>query len=111
MRIRWLFRVMAAGMISVSGPTGIAQATERHLGSEEVRILVAEGVVLSLESLLDRHADVLDGRLLDVEIEREREHGTERYRYEIEMLGSDGIVREFKFDATSGRMIEMEIED
>ncbi|GGX39791.1 peptidase M4 [Saccharospirillum salsuginis] len=93
------------------GLPDVALASERHLRSEDVREMVAQGTILSLETLLERHADLLNGRLLDVEVEAEEEHGVKRFLYEVEVLGADGIVREFEFDAATGQMIEMDIED
>lgn len=80
-----------------------AAATMRQRDHERVREAVARGEMVPLETIL---ADALKrhpGRLLEVELE-----GGE---YEVEILGADGVVRELEYDARSGELLEIEVED
>lgn len=101
MRTLWIFPVMVAG-ISLGG---LAQAGER-IDQDEARRLVEQGQIMPLDRLLSEQADRLKGRMLDVHLERS--HG--RLVYEIEVLGTDGRVREFYMDAGSGELLKTEIE-
>ena len=56
-----------------------------------------------LGTVLARHR----GHLLGVEMEREDGH----YVYEFELLGNDGNVREYYYDAVTGRLLKQEVED
>lgn len=101
MKTPWIFPVMVVG-ISLCGA---AFAGER-VGQEEARHLVEQGKMLPLERLLSEQSRYLQGKLLDVHLERS--HG--RLVYEIEVLGRNGRVREIKLDASSGELLKNEIE-
>lgn len=79
----------------------------RELDQEEILELVKQGKIKPLTHLLEQNRARLKGHLLDVEVEHE--HG--RLVYEIEMLGEDGVVREFYLDPVTGRILKEEIED
>jgi uncharacterized membrane protein YkoI len=64
----------------------------------------ASSALTPLASVLERHAARLNGRLLDVELERKRG----RWVYELKVLGRDGTVREFVIDAVTGDWIDKE---
>jgi uncharacterized membrane protein YkoI len=53
------------------------------------------------------NAESLKGKLLDIEFEEE----DGQFIYEFEILGNDGVVREFYLDATSGEIFDVSIED
>lgn len=63
-----------------------------------VRQLVKEGKVVPLDQLLTRHRERLQGRILDLELERE----DGRVIYEVKYLDPEGAVREAQIDAQSG---------
>lgn len=79
----------------------------RELDADEALKLVREGRIQPLTTLMQQHRERLAGHLLDVELEYE--DGV--LVYEIEVIGADGIVREFNVDAVHGRILKEEIED
>jgi len=65
---------------------------------------VRHGRLVALPEILDWLEARYRGQVLEVELERD--HG--RLTYEIEMLGPQGQVVEFEFDAGSGELIGLE---
>lgn len=100
-----IFRASVAGISLLLGAAG-AHAGQ-SLDQEQARALVAEGRILPLQRIMQRHAHLLRGRLLDLELEYD--HG--RLIYELEVMGEDGVVRELEVDAASGALLKHEIED
>lgn len=100
MKMMWLFLTLVAGTIS---PLAIAG---KDVSNEHIRELVNQGRILSLETILQKYRQQVQGRLLDLEVESE--HG--RVVYELEFLRDDGYVIELKIDAATGEMLEKEIE-
>lgn len=88
--------------------TVVSQVSERDLSQDQALKLRKEGKVLSsqtfIERALERHPKA---RLLELELEEK--HG--RYVYEVELLTVQGQVRELKFDASSGELLEDEEDD
>ncbi|MDY0249180.1 MAG: PepSY domain-containing protein [Pseudomonas sp.] len=88
--------------------TLVGQAGARDLSQDEALKLRKEGKVLTshtfIERALERHPKA---RLLELELEEK--HG--RYVYEVELLTGHGQVRELKFDASSGELLEDEEDD
>lgn len=71
----------------------------------EALALRQQGVILPLEQLLQQAMARYPGsRLLEAELEKK--HG--QYAYEVELLTTDGVVREIKLDATTGVLIKDE---
>ena len=66
------------------------------------RDLVESGEILPLEKLLQTAFEGQQWRLLEAELERE--HG--RYIYELEILDNKGKVREHKYDAKTGELLQ-----
>ncbi|MBV0933466.1 PepSY domain-containing protein [Marinobacterium weihaiense] len=79
----------------------------RDLDQDEARQLMLDGRIRPLSELMARHPVRLEGHLLDVELELE----DGLLVYEIEVLGADGVVREFYLDAATGQVVKEEIED
>ncbi|KAB2935653.1 MAG: peptidase [Candidatus Contendobacter sp.] len=68
---------------------------------DKARQLRGAGQILSLETIIANHRrQHPGGQLLEAELEFERD----RYVYELKMLGDDGVVREFEYDARSGEL-------
>ena len=88
--------------------TAVSQVSARGLSQDQALKLRKEGKVLSsqtfIERALERHPKA---RLLELELEEK--HG--RYVYEVELLTVQGQVRELKFDASSGELLEDEEDD
>jgi len=84
----------------------LAGAVTADESYHEARRLAAEGKIQPLESILKRIQAVRPGEILEVELE----HEGNSILYEIEMLDAQGIVRELKVDAVTGRILETEEE-
>ena len=86
----------------------VGQVEARDLSQDEALKLRQDGTILSsrmfIERALERHPKA---RLLELELEEK--YG--RYIYEVELLTAQGQVRELKFDATSGDLLEDEEDD
>ena len=100
MKILWLF------LATVAGTTSLPVHADHGDDTRRVRELVEAGRILPLERLLAMHGERLKGRLLDLELESE-DGG---YVYELELVGSDGVVREIEIDAASGEILDEERE-
>ncbi len=93
--IKWELMTGLAAAMMISG---IAVGESDH---HESRRLMEQGEILPLQQVLDLLGREQAGRVLEVELERERG----RYIYEIELLGEDGRVLGYEIDAASGEMI------
>ena len=68
---------------------------------DEIRRLHQAKQILSLDAIIANHRQRHPGgKLLEAELEFEEG----RYVYEIKILGDDGAVREFEYDARSGKL-------
>ncbi|MFP3441731.1 hypothetical protein R0K18_28770, partial [Pantoea sp. SIMBA_133] len=65
---------------------------------------VREGRLVALPTLQDWLDERYDGQVLEVELERD----DGRILYEIELVGAQGQVVEFEFDAGSGELLSIE---
>ena len=75
----------------------------RDLNQDEALALRQQGVILPLELLLHKAMSRYPGgRLLEAELELK--HG--QYAYEVELVTTEGVVREIKLDATNGTLIK-----
>jgi len=88
--------LIAAAALALAGG---AAADDDH---EAARRLREQGRIVPLEVILETMQGY-DGTLLEVELERE---GKEGLVYEVELLDSQGRVRELLFDAETGELIE-----
>lgn len=82
----------------------IANEQEDH---ERARHLHQHGKILSLEQILKQVLAKKPGETLEVELENK----DDRFIYEVEILGKDGIVRKLYFDAAKGTFLFEKIED
>ncbi len=67
---------------------------------QAVRQAVEQGRYVPLKSVVQDALRRYPGQLLEVELDDSR--------YEIEILGANGVVMELDYDATSGRLLKME---
>jgi len=74
---------------------------------DEAKQLVDSGEILALEVILLKARKIHKGKVLDVELEMK----DNRKIYEVELLTTDGIVFELKFDARTGKHISTEKEN
>ncbi|EJL03561.1 MULTISPECIES: PepSY domain-containing protein [Pseudomonas] len=78
-------------------------ALARDLDQDEALQLRQQGVILPLEQLLQQALDLHPGAKL-LEAELEEKHGV--YIYEVELLDTDGVVRELDLEAATGRLLK-----
>lgn len=82
--------------------TGPAETGRDH---GEIRRLHRSGQILSLDTIIANHRrHYPGGKLLEAELESEEG----RYVYDLKILGDDGVVREFEYDARSGELWHLE---
>lgn len=80
----------------------VAQADTDEKDHDRARQLREAGVIVAVEPLVAEAKRRLPGRLLEIEFEEE----DDKYVYEIELVDRKGIVREFFFDAKTGRFLK-----
>jgi uncharacterized membrane protein YkoI len=95
-------RIMLLPLVAISASIGLA---DEDYGT--ARALVERGEILSLDQILAKAGQHLQGRILEIEVEQERG----RYLYEIELLDNSGVVKELQIDAASGVLLKIERED
>jgi hypothetical protein len=100
--------------LSVSLCTGIALccasavliAGQNDAGPDSTRTQKS-GDILSLDEILQRVKAEQPGKVVETELERK----SGRYVYEIDVIGTDGVKKEFKYDAKTGAVISSKIDD
>ncbi|MHC8300950.1 PepSY domain-containing protein [Pseudomonas sp. ZS1P83] len=75
----------------------------RDLDQDEALRLRQQGVILPLEQLLQQALGRYPGaKLLEAELEEKHD----AYVYEVELLTTEGVVRELDLDATTGQLLK-----
>ncbi|MFL7965957.1 PepSY domain-containing protein [Pseudomonas kielensis] len=92
-RSRWVLALLAFCSLAMA----------RDLDQDEALQLRQQGVILPLEQLLQQALDLHPGAKL-LEAELEEKHGV--YIYEVELLDTDGVVRELDLEAKTGRLLK-----
>ncbi|MCP3687246.1 MAG: peptidase M4 [Gammaproteobacteria bacterium] len=77
------------------------------ISQNEIRELVKQGKLWSLESIMELYPQQQYGELLDLEVERE--NGA--IVYELKFLQADGRIVELEIDASNGDLLEQEFEN
>jgi len=93
-------------MLAVGIASTLLQAGE-DISQKEIRELVKQGKLLSLESIMLLYPKKQYGKLLD--LEAERKHGS--VIYELKFLRADGRVMKLDIDASNGFLLEQEIKN
>lgn len=75
----------------------------RDLDQDEALRLRQQGVILPLEQLLQQALDLYPGAKM-LEAELEEKHDV--YIYEVELLTTEGVVRELDLDAITGHLLK-----
>ena len=86
-------------------PAGAEGPSRRDGDSDYARDGVRRGTLVRLERLLADAERRYPGRVIEVELDDDHDE------YEIEILMRDGRVVELTYDARSGRLLEIEIDD
>lgn len=98
--LRLSIQLLALATLLLSSPLWADKRGEME-DYQRARQLVAEGLILPLETILKR-AEISPGwKLLEVELEQEHD----RWIYELEILKEDGEVIEVLYDAQSGNYL------
>ncbi len=79
------------------------------IGHTEARKLQAAGEILPLEKIVEIARSTKSGDILETELERSRKTGL--YIYEVEILDGKGVVWELNFNAKTGEIIKIEIDE
>jgi len=95
--------ILLLSLFGTGAALPVSADEEDQIDYLEARRLMQEGVILPLQTILEK----VEGRILEVELEYERN----LYLYEIEVLNAKGIVVELEFDATTGKLLKSKIED
>ncbi len=93
---------IACGLLGL----GAAAAFAADIGQDTARRLRQEGKIVPLGDIVAEITQRWPGRVIETELERD----DGRYVYEIELLGDDGHVYEFEYDAGTGRRLGFERE-
>ena len=101
MKTMYLYLGLVVGTISFS-----ALGDDNEFDAQQIRQLVSQGKILPLEAILKIHQPLIDGKLLDLEVESE--HG--KIIYELEFLRQNGDVVELVIDAKTGELLDQEVE-
>ena len=101
MKMMLLYLALVVGTISDQ------VVASEDLDQSEIRELVRQGEIMSLDTILAQFPAEEFGKLLD--LEAEREDGV--IVYEFEFLRTDGRIVEIEVDARTGKILEQEIED
>jgi len=101
----------ASGLVVLALAAVCPVATARDLDQDQALRLRQKGLIAPLEQLLGPALQRYPGgRLLEAELE-EHKDGAVRYRYEIELLTVDGVVREIELDANTGELLKDKEDD
>lgn len=98
----WRTRWALLGALVLWGASGLSLADNDH---DRARQALQAGEVLPLGTVLQRLEREVPGQILDVELDRETDHGVARWMYKIKLLRSDGTLAKLKVDARSGALI------
>lgn len=99
---RWRRLSVALCAAFLAGGSGLCLAGDGH---DRARQALEAGEVLPLHTILERVERDYPGQVIDVELEREREQGVERWIYEVKILRTGGALVKLKVDARDGRVI------
>ncbi len=91
-------------IIMILGPLHVIRADDDHI---EARRLLDSGEILPLEEILRNVRQTFPGRVIDVELERKGG----RIAYEVEILGTDGVVTEVYINARTGKVLSVKEDD
>ena len=93
-----MLAIVVGCSLAASGP---ALASKDRISADVVRDLVGKGELMPLEEILRRNDAALEGRILEIELERK----SAGYVYEIKVLRPDGRKFEVKVNGQTGDVI------
>lgn len=89
----------------VLGPGAAPAHADRPHDHDRAREALEAGEILPLSTILARVEREHPGQVLDVELEREHEHGEARWVYRIKLLRPGGTRARLEVDARDGRVL------
>lgn len=92
----------------LAGGSAVSIAGDDH---DRARRALQAGEVLPLRAILERVERDYPGQVVDVELEREREKGVERWIYELKILRTGGALIKLKVDARDGTVLRHKARD
>jgi uncharacterized membrane protein YkoI len=95
-------------LLLLAGSLAAAPGVARDLDQDEALRLRREGVIMPFEQLMQRLEQHYPGATL-LEAELEEEDGV--LVYEVEILTTQGVVRELELDARDGNILKDEEDD
>ncbi|ERI52033.1 peptidase [Pseudomonas sp. EGD-AK9] len=101
-------RSTTAFLLLLAGSLAAAPGVARDLDQDEALRLRREGVIMPFEQLMQRLEQQYPGTTL-LEAELEEEDGV--LVYEVEILTTQGVVRELELDARDGNILKDEEDD
>lgn len=100
--IKYIIRFLSIGLLVLLSVN--LYADDDH---NEAKRLFESGKILALEVILKKAREIQAGKVLEVELENKNGNTI----YEIELLNTNGIVFELKFDAKTGELLSTKEED
>jgi len=97
-----LFKAISISILMIFSITLYAD-----IDHDDAKRLVESGDILALEIILKKAREIEPGKVLEVELESKKGKNI----YEIELLNTEGVVYELKFDAKSGKHLSTEKEN
>ncbi|MEX0615285.1 MAG: PepSY domain-containing protein [Methylophaga sp.] len=85
----------------------LSPAVADDVSHNEARLLRESGKIMPLEQIIDIAKSFKPGEVIDTSLEED----DGRYEYEIEILDANGRVWEMEFDAASGELLDLELDD
>lgn len=98
-----ILSLLASSILLLALPPVIAD----DVSHSEARALRDAGRILPLELIIDIAKSFKPGEVIDTELEED----DGRYEYDIEILDANGRVWEMEFDAASGELLDLELDD
>jgi len=92
--------------LALSGGSAVLRAGQDATQPDAPRAHKSDDV-LSLDEILQRVKTQQPGKVVEAELEHKHGH----YVYEIDVIGDDGVKKEFKYDAKTGALLSSKVED
>lgn len=99
-------RTLPVALIALGLTFGAAPALA-DIDHQRARALQQQGHILPLEQIIDKALGIKSGRVIETELDEENG----RLVYELEILDDRGWVWEMEFDAKTGELRELELDD
>jgi len=88
--------------------SGLGRADSDH---DRARQALQAGEVLPLNAILERVERHVPGKILDVELDRDKDDGVVHWVYKVKVLGAGGALIKLKIDAKSGALLSRKRKD